>query len=342
MKKSRHMHTYVKRVLIRYSFIMNNHKVTPKDFFLWAGAMVGLYGSIISFITLLFTYIDQAFPDALSGSYYYNYDPYSGAIRFAMASLIVLVPVTILLLQFIRKDIAKDHTRADIWVRRWALFLTLFLAGLAMVIDTITLINYFLGGELTTRFVLKFAVILLVASAVFMHFLADYWGYWLKFPGRARSVGVATGILVLASIVSGFFIIGSPAEVRLQRFDGQKVVDLQNIQWQIINYYQTKGALPESLAQLEDPLSGYVLPQDPQSGDDYGYSITKAPYQFDICATFNTDSTRDVPNPSIARPYMEVGVESENWAHAAGEKCFTRTIDPERYPVFPKNTPVKQ
>jgi hypothetical protein len=117
---------------------MNTHKVTPKDFFLWAGAMVGLYGSVISFITLIFAYIDQAFPDALEASMYYNYDPYSGSIRFAMASLIVLVPVTILLLQLIRKDIAKDHAKADVRVpsaRRLRRSVLLSVSRLSYLID---------------------------------------------------------------------------------------------------------------------------------------------------------------------------------------------------------------
>ncbi len=331
---------YVNEEGIRYSFIMHTHKVTPKDFFLWTGAMVGLYGSVVSFITLLFAYIDNAFPDALSGNYY-NYDPYSGSIRFAMASLIVLVPVTILLLQIIRKDITRDHTKEDLWVRRWALFLTLFLAGLAMVIDGITLINYFLGGELTTRFALKVAVILLVAAGVFMHFLADYWGYWIKFPGKARSVGIAAGVLVFLSIVSGFFIIGSPASVRLQRFDSQKVSDLQNIQWQIINYYQTKGVLPTELAQVADPISGNFIPKDPQSSVDYVYRVKTAPYTFELCATFNKDSIEGM-NSEMDRPFpASIGGEGENWAHGVGEKCFERTLDPERYPVYPRGTPTK-
>jgi type II secretory pathway pseudopilin PulG len=302
--------------------------------------MVGLYGSVISFITLIFAYIDQAFPDALEASMYYNYDPYSGSIRFAMASLIVLVPVTILLLQLIRKDIAKDHAKADVWVRRWALFLTLFLAGLAMVIDLITLINYFLGGEVTTRFVLKVATILLVAAAVFMHFLADYWGYWIKFPKRAMSVGIAAGVLVILAIISGFFIIGSPASVRLQRFDGQKITDMQNIQWQIINYYQTKGKLPVNLAEVADPISGTVIPKDPQSGQDYGYRITTAPYSFELCAVFNKDSVT-APGTPEARPITNYGMDNDTWTHGTGQICFERTIDPERYPIYPKGTPVK-
>lgn len=320
---------------------MHTLKVTPKDFFLWAGAMVALYGSVISFITLIFAYINHAFPDALEqGGYYYS-DPYSGSIRFAMASLIVLVPVSILLLQIIRKDIIKEHAKADLWVRRWALFLTLFLAGLAMVIDLITLINYFLGGELTTRFVLKTAVVLLIAAGVFMHFLADYWGYWIKFPGKARMVGIAAGILVLLSIIAGFFIIGSPTSVRMQRFDSQKVSDLQNIQWQVINYYQTKGVLPAELAQVADPISGAFIPKDPQSSTEYVYRVTKAPYTFELCATFNKDSIA-TGNGDMSRPVpAAVGGEGENWAHGVGEKCFERTIDPERYPVYPKGTPTK-
>jgi hypothetical protein len=329
---------YVNGVFTRYNFYMNTHKVTPKDFFLWAGAMISLYGSVASFITLIFAYVNQAFPDVLEQTSYYQ-DPYSGGIRFAMASLIVLVPVTLILLRLIRNDITKDHGKADIWIRRWALFLTLFVAGASMVIDLITLINYFLGGELTTRFVLKIAVVLLVAATVFMHFLADFWGYWIQFPKRAQSVGLAAGVLVVLSIVSGFFIIGSPNAVRMMRLDSQKITDLQNIQYQVINYYQTKGRLPQSLAELADPLSGMTIPKDAQSGTDYGYRITTPPYSFEVCADFNVASLG--VSPTQATDAMHIGQKGaeDNWQHSASQSCFERTLDPERYPVFPKGEP---
>ncbi len=324
---------YVNGHLLRYSHVMNTHKVTPKDFFLWAGAMVALYGSVVAFITLIFEYINQAFPDALEQDYYY--DPYSGSIRLAMASLIVLAPLAIILLQLIRRDITKDQAKADLWVRRWALFLTLFIAGFSMATDLIVLINYFLGGEVTTRFILKVATVLLVASAVFMHFLADYWGYWIKFPSRALSVGIAACALVVLTIVSGFLIIGSPAAVRLTRFDATKQQNLMEIQQQVINYYQTKGKLPVSLAEVADPLNSYMyIPKDPQSGTDYGYRITKAPYSFELCATFNAASIGDGPN--APKPVSNYGPDNVTWSHGVGQTCFERTIDPERYPVFPK------
>jgi hypothetical protein len=313
---------------------MHNPKVTPKDFFLWAGAMVSLYGSVLAFITLVFSYINYAFPDQLS---YYTMEAFSGGMRFQMATLIVLVPVMLILMRIIRKDIAADHSKGELWVRRWALFLTVFIAGAAVAGDLITLINYFLGGEVTMRFVLKVAVLLLVAGGVFLHFLADLRGYWLKQPDRARMVGWAAAVLVLITIVAGFFIMGTPGQVRLYRFDSQKVSDLQNIQWQVVNYWQQKEALPASLSELADPISGATIPTDPQSGEAYRYEVI-GPQAFKLCAIFNMDSAENERQASIARPSMYYGgeVEGENWLHGVGETCFDRTIDPERYPPYNK------
>lgn len=315
---------------------MHNPKVTPKDFFLWAGAMVALYGSVVSFITLVFSYINYAFPDELA---YYS-DPFSGGMRFQMATLIVLVPVTLLLMRLIRKDISANHEKADLWVRRWALFLTVFIAGAAVVGDLITLINYFLGGEITMRFVLKIAILLLVAGGVFLHFLADLRGYWTKQPERARMVGWAAGILVLLTIIAGFFIMGTPSQVRLYRFDTQKVSDLQNIQWQVVNYWQQKQELPGTLEQVADPISGAMIPTDPQTGESYSYKVTGS-QNFRLCATFNTDSEENKNASRIAEPSQYYGgeTEGENWKHGVGEVCFERTIDPERYPPFNNGKP---
>ncbi len=305
---------------------------TPKDFFLWAGAMVALYVSVFSLMTLLFTYIDYAFPDALAT--YYG-DPYSGTIRFAMASLIVLFPTYVLLMQLVRRGAQKDPSRMEIWVRRWALFLTLFVAGASIAVDLIVLINTFLGGDITMRFVLKVAVVFLVAAAFFMHFLADLWGYWQKFPKRLQVVAVAACLLVLTSIISGFFIIGSPASARLYSFDDQKVNDLQSVQWQIVNYWQAKQKLPSALTDLNDTISGFTMPKDAQTGSAYTYEVTGGT-TFKLCATFNLQS-RNLPTGAAVAP-RPIGVLDDNWQHGGGSQCFTRTIDPEKYPPLTKSS----
>ena len=318
---------------------MNTLKVTPKDFFIWAGAMIALYSSVFAFIALLFQYIDYAYPDPLSYSYV---DPFSGGIRVAMATLIVMVPVAILLMRFIRKDIVVEPMRAELWIRRWILVLTIFIAGFAAVGDLITLINYFLGGDITTRFVLKVIVLLLVAIAVFLHFLADLRGYWNANPNYARMIGWATGMAVLIAIAVGFFIMGSPTQIRLYRFDTQKVSDLQNIQYQIVNFWQQEEKLPATLAEVADPISGNTIPVDPQGGT-YRYDVTGA-MSFKLCATFNADSQNSNTARSMpAAPYPVKGNGIEDsWQHGVGDVCFERTIDPQRYPPFNKvPTPMK-
>jgi hypothetical protein len=238
-------------------------------------------------------------------------------------------------MRFIRNDIARDAMKNELWVRRWALVLTVFVAGATVVGDLIALVNGFLGGDLTTRFFLKVLVVLFVAGGVFLHFLADLRGYWKINPDRAKMIGLATGALVLVAIVSGFFIMGTPGEVRLMRFDQQKITDLQEVQWQIVNYWQQKESLPASLEELEDPLSGYGLPVDPQSGESYGY-VRESPLDFELCATFNLEGS----DQYAARSPTGKGVESDTWQHDAGEVCFDRSIDPERYPPYSKTNPV--
>ncbi|MHB1769816.1 MAG: DUF5671 domain-containing protein [Minisyncoccota bacterium] len=310
---------------------MEKSKITPKDFFLWAGAMVAFYWSVLAFIFLVFDYINYAFPNALA---YYPADPYQSGISNEMASLIVLFPLYLLLMRFIRSDIARDPSRKDVWVRRWALLLTLFIAGVAIAVDLITLLTTFLNGEsLTTTFLLKVLTVFLVASGVFMHFIADLRGYWDAFPLRRHSVGVGVAVLGLVTIAAGFFIVGTPAEARLARYDAQKVNDLQNIQSRVVQYWQAKKTLPATLSDLNDPLSYGPLPTDAQTGESYVYKTTGA-LSFKLCATFNTVSRGN--QNAYAEPSMPTRfggkTMQDNWQHGSGQTCFERTIDPSFYP----------
>ena len=311
---------------------MDKPKVGPKDFFLWVAAMAALYGGVFSFISILFDYINAVFPNPVSDNYYYG-DPYFTNVSYETASLIVLTPVFLALMRVIRRDIARDPSRNETWVRRWALFLVLFVAGATMVVDLIVLLTTFLQGEdMTVGFLLKVLVVFLVAGAGFLHFLSDMRGYWERNPGKAKLVNLAVGILVLVTIVSGFFIIGTPQELRKLKSDAQRVTDLQNIQWQIVDYWQTKETLPTELALLEDSIKGYVVAEDPKTGEAYRYEKTGT-LTFKLCAVFEAESAGSETN--VTRP-IQVGIMEENWQHGTGEVCFDRTIDPEFYPPFPK------
>ena len=310
---------------------MDKPHTTAKDFFLWAGAMVAFYWSVIAFIFLVFNYIEYTFPNVLT---YYPSDPYQSGISYQMASIIVLFPLYLWLMHIIRRSIENDPSRKEIWVRRWALILTLFVAGIAIAADLITLLTTFLNGEeLTTAFLLKVLVILLVAGGVFMHFSADLKGYWELFPARRSYVRIGVAVLAVITIVSGFFIVGTPQDARKARFASERVYALQDIQSRVTNYWQAKRALPASLASLSDPLTYGPVPVDPETGEPYTYQATGA-LSFKLCATFNKESRTGYAETRAMMPVPEgiKGMAQDTWQHGAGEVCFSRTIDPSFYP----------
>jgi polyferredoxin len=59
----------------------------PRDLFLHLLAIVTLYWSAVSFVTLLWQFINYFFPDVLNYSYYGDF---TGVIRFAVSSLIIV------------------------------------------------------------------------------------------------------------------------------------------------------------------------------------------------------------------------------------------------------------
>lgn len=317
-----------------------NAHVSPRDFFLWVGAMGAFYTSVIAFINLVFQYINYLYPDPLRG---YQIDPYQSGISAYMAMVIVAVPVFLILMRVIRHTITIDATRQEIWVRRWALVLTLFISGATIAGTLIVLLSTFLNGEeLTMRFLLKIVVVIIVAIIVFAHFLADMKGYWTRFPRRVYYIGITVAVVVAGTVISGFFIVGTPRQARLARYDTQRVNDLQNIQWNVVNYWQQKKKLPVQMSDLSDPLSGFVVPADPQTKVAYEYKSLST-LSFQLCAVFNAPSraTMDGSSNMMSQPYPTafVGVKEEkidNWHHERGRMCFERTIDSERYPPFDK------
>ncbi|MEK7531402.1 MAG: DUF5671 domain-containing protein [Patescibacteria group bacterium] len=316
------------------SISIGKPKTTPREFFLYFGSMVLLYANAVIFLALLFSYIDYTFPDILN---YCGSECLLNQIRFPLSAIVILLPFFVFLSSRVTKDLREDPAKKELGIRKWLVYFTLFFTLGAIIVDLIILINKFLSGDTSTQFFLKVFSVLLVAGGVFGYYFLEIKG---QVSQKIYRIAISFfSIAVMASVVWGFVIVGSPSEARAKRFDEVRVSDLSNIQNQIIYvYWSSKGKLPENVNELGDSISGFVLPKDPEGKleekKEYRYQKTGA-LSFSLCATFNRANTTG--NATSKTQYQAPqAFGQENWNHGAGEHCFTRVVDPELYPIRPK------
>ena len=307
--------------------------LTPKDFFINLLVFAALYTSTVSFLALVFAYVNALFPDNLG--YYFNY---AGEIIVPSSVLAVIFPIFLLTSWFLGKDLAKNPDKKEIKFRKWLVYLTLFAAAVTVIVDLIILLSNFYQGELTSRFIFKVMAVLLVALGIFWYYFLDLRKSSVLKPKLWMEIA---SLLVLAVLAGGFFIVGTPAQQRAKRFDERRVNDLQNIQSQLLNYWMQKEELPEELNVLaQDKLAGFILPRDPETNLNYPYHKLTA-FSFEICADFKRPSADIEPqrverlSSSLKRDLLPKSQgnfgSGTNWTHGKGETCFERTIDPEIY-----------
>lgn len=317
-------------------------------FFLCVGLLITLITSVVAFLNLVFETLSKRFPDVLNASYQYGYSTYEyEGIRMALSTLIIFFPIYLIVSYFWKKMYERGVGDIDSMIRKWVMYVILFLSSLIIILDLVTLVRYFISGEITVRFIYKVLTVLLVAGLVGFYYIFLLRG---QYPKTGTVFGIISLLLVIVAISWSFAILGSPMKQRQFRLDNRRVEDLQNIQWQVINYWQRKEKLPAKLEDLADPLSGYSLPVEPEfeKGNKYEYAV-KGKLEFELCATFSQPMPKGWQEYSYGgvRPMMPVysdkevssypypgGGTNESWDHEIGRTCFTRTIDKELYPPY--------
>lgn len=334
--------------------VENGSKFSIGFFFLCLGVFISLITSVVSFLNLVFSTLDKRFPDVLNSTYQYGYSTYEyEGIRSALATLIIFFPVFLVVSYFWKKFMKRGLGRIDVFIRKLVIYIILFLSSLVIVVDLVTLVRYFISGEITTRFVYKVVSALVVAVLVGGYYIYMLRGERDLHPKLGIFLGSIGALLVLSAIVYSFSVMGSPAKQRQYRLDDRRINDLQGIQYQVINYWQQKEKLPATLEELKSPLTGYSLPVPPEfeKGEKYEYNVLSKPLAFELCATFALPipkgwseyggEVRPMPyfegvKESASFPYTGGGT-NESWDHQTGRACFERTIDKDIYPPFKNN-----
>ncbi len=281
---------------------MHDTKSTAKDIFVYLGIFITLIVSVYHIIKIVFSAIDIKWKDLATIAY--NYDIYNDSVRFSVASLLVLYPLYVVFSWMASKDVANNPAKRELRLRKIFVYGALFITACTLAGTLISIIYTFLGGDLSIRFGLK-ALFIIALSAV----IGGYYYYVIKRNYVQKShvptvLASVVSLLVLGLVIWSISIIGTPSQVRKTKLDNTRLDHLSNIQQQVLYIFNSKGALPLTIAELHNPLGGYSVPVDPVTGASYEYRVidqgkmvmdyttkTKkltSPAKFELCATFET------------------------------------------------------
>ncbi len=143
--------------------------VSAREAFLYLVMFATLYFFAYHLGSLLFDLINRTWPDATQA----GYRGFGSSMRWATAAILISFPVFAYVSHYVAKDVARHPIKRLSPVRRWLTYLTLFLAATILIGDMTTLLYNVLGGELTTRFVLKVLVVAAIAGSIFGYYLWD-------------------------------------------------------------------------------------------------------------------------------------------------------------------------
>ena len=293
-----------------------------RDAFLHLSAFAALYASAIASVSLLFAYVNRLLPDpAFRDAARAEVWSLRG-MRWSLATLLVLFPSFLWLSRLLLREMRVQPEKSWSGVRRWLTYLTLFVAAVALATDIVTLVFYLLEGELSARFLVKIAIVCLVAGLAFVYYLGTVRmsARVLAVSGMHRHFGIAAIALTSVTLVWGVVVVGSPVSERLRKLDERRVDDLRAITGAIerlcLGSPDTRGDGPPT--QLVKPLPGSLSEvaaealndrpsiADPATGAPYGYRVSGAS-SYALCAAFDRERDVDYDPP---------------WNHPAGSHCF--------------------
>ena len=137
--------------------------------------------------------------------------------------------------------------------------------------------------------------------------------------------------VILAAIIAGLYVSGSPVTRRRATLDERRVSNLTQLSSALDTYVQTRRELPPTLDALAQAQS-YLLTElrDPTTGAFYEYR-TLSTSTYELCATFDlpTQEEQLVPPP----PAKDFAGNPTFTAHTAGRNCYELRV--RVYPTDP-------
>lgn len=181
---------------------VNTAENSSKDFFMRLLAVIALYTCASNFIGLVDQYINSLFPSP------WDYGYLIISLRWHIASFVIAFPVFLYTTIALNKECRLHPEKLNLKSRKWLINFTLFLAVVIILCDLGSLLYYFLGGEVTIRFLLKSFVLLLIMGVIFYYYLRDMKQQWTA--PQLQKLLWAVVVIAIVVVAYGVYRIEKP------------------------------------------------------------------------------------------------------------------------------------
>lgn len=273
---------------------MNNHNA--KYAFYYLLSLVALVFTALSVGMIVFGIINSSIVDTLA---YNSYNSIDAQLKFAISAIFIAAPIYYFLSHLINRGLIKKEIEINSALRRWLTYFIILVASITILGVFISVINNFLSGNLTLRFILQLATTLLIAASVFSFYFYDIKRREIKNKDRVINLfAFISGTLVLAAFISAWFFITPPNLARAQKLDQNLLNNIYQLEDAVNNYYAEQGHLPASLDDLENSKNVYFNANnlvDPETKVAIEYKI-EGEKDFSFCAVFRSNSIEQNKN----------------------------------------------
>lgn len=292
---------------------------SARDAFLYLLSFSTLATWTTSLGGLIFDLINHWVEDPVSRS---NVFDLRTALTWELARIAVAFPIYLLVTALTVKESVKHPDRLQSGVRKWLTYIALLGTAGAMICDLIWFLDYLLTGEITLRFVLKSATVMIICAGIFTYYLNSLrWTRAASLTGaRLRNVtfAMASTVTVVTAFCIGLAVAGTPMQQRSVEADRTRIDNLHTIA-EAIKIWHNRATLENSDATIPANL-GMLFRAGELRMDAASDPVTRAPYEYhpkgenryEICADF---SSSDIGQRIVV-------MHSDFWRYGQGKTCF--------------------
>jgi hypothetical protein len=289
----------------------------PKLKFLERTGIYGLELAVAMITVLIIASVLSVGAYALSRYLYGAPGSVSGQLAlWSAASTIVWLPVAYIFYQRSRAYMERNPAVVNEPVQRAFVVIYQVIAILSVIgfafSAVYSMLNAFVEAEDMIRTLVTVSLPSFISAVVF----AGVFIAFFRHPVVSRKV-FANSLLITSLLIVIPVIIYSMVVLRAVNVDNNRTSDLERLRSAINSEYSAERELPESLGDLSQNVEDIVN----EPVDNYEYKRLSS-NEYQLCATFNNDTTKDSRSSST---YYNYESSNDYGRHSAGKQCYTET-----------------